>query len=344
MSNFSHEIREKLKACGVDACGVTDASPPESYGVYCEAVRAGVPDGLGYLERSMALRADYEALLPGTRSIVCAAVRIGAFLKPSPWTWASFCALPDYHFVVRQVMERVLLVIRELTEVPNARICVDSAPILERDLAQRAGLGFIGHHRGLISPVLGSFILLGELLVDVDLSPWKSELSVNCSETRGACRCSSGMESCVRACPTGALSGDGYDMGRCIGYLTTQHKGDIPDELSAKIGGRIWGCDCCQRACPWNLSGIPVSDAENVLTSLSLEDILMLSVSQLRKRLKGSPLSGAHPGLLQRNACIVAGNLGLRSAVPLLEKVSREHSDAVVRRAAHWAVAAMSEL
>jgi epoxyqueuosine reductase len=208
---------------------------------------------------------------------------------------------------------------------------VDTGPVLERDAAQRAGLGFIGKHTNLISRRFGNWILLGEILTSLRLEPDVSERN-HC----GHCT------RCLAACPTGAIPAPfQVDARRCISYLTIELKESIPEELRPEIGDRVFGCDDCLAVCPWNRfareGSMMKAHARDDLAQVDLLELLELDEAGFRRRFDGTPLLRAKRRGLRRNVCVALGNVGGPEALPVLEKVALE-SDALVAEHARWAL------
>ena len=398
--------------CQIDAIGIVSATSLLTYDQYMAIVSHGVPENLGYLVKNAACRCGFEALMPGTKSVVCCALRMPELPEVLRPYLARFCAFGDYHAIVRERLTAFAEKLCQHYGVQNYRICVDSAPILERELAVRAGLGKIGHNRMVIHPELGSYVALGEILVDVDLMAYASEIvrladkpsatEVSNGLMPGACGCcASGHRLCAAACPTGALTEDGYDFHRCLAYWTTQHRGEMPEAFAQAMGACLWGCDRCQIACPRargrqqnvaarmalprhsdaagaydgdsriahasnkNLStycdvmensicvksdeectDIQSVDAycadfetrEPVILGLKWSEMLGMSAGQLRRSLADSAMGGAHPYMVQRNLCLVIGNLGFWHYEKQLTEVCRSHACEWVRSAAERAL------
>ncbi|MBQ9243730.1 MAG: DUF1730 domain-containing protein [Proteobacteria bacterium] len=338
------DIAALCNALGIDALGVVSAGPMRSFDMYRQIIGRGLPPQLDYLWRNADCRRDLEAILPGTKSVVCCAVALPAFRGDASRRYARFCTLGDYHQTLRVKLQGLDACLRAHFPIAQSRICVDSAPVLERELAVRAGLGDIGFNRIVSHPELGSFIVLAELLVDTDLTEYREKLSfrANPEPAEGApgarACCPPGHRACVRACPVGALTEDGYDLNRCLAYWTTQHKGDIPEPYAAAMGDMIWGCDRCQKACPRNRNAVPAAAQASPLETLSFDDILTLSARQLRKRLADTPLADGNPNLLVRNVCIAIGNMGDSKYAVRLGNIARSHACDWVRRAAERAL------
>jgi epoxyqueuosine reductase len=223
----------------------------------------------------------------------------------------------------------------------SARPCVDSAPILERDLAERAGLGFSAKNTMLIAPGLGSYTVLGELLLDVDAAP-TAPFAV------AAPRCGE-CTACLTACPTGAFLGPHVlDARRCISYLTIEYRGVVARELRPKMGVMIFGCDVCQEVCPYNAAAPDrvASDPELAprpdLATTDLLALLTLGARALRRRIQGTALVRAHRDQLLRNVCIACGNAGDTRAVPSLRQ-ALVGERALVRGHAAWALGCLGD-
>ena len=332
MSSFLEEWPAFIKETGIHALGVMSADSLLTYPQYEQIISRGVPVNLQYLARNALCRKDFESIMPGTKSVVSCAVAMPEIPESSPCKYARFCALGDYHQVLRQKLSLVEARLRQHYGIQNSRICVDSAPILEREVAVRCGIGDIGFNHLVIHPQYGSFIALGELLLDTDISRDADWLGFNTIRqppealNPGQVRCCpSGKRRCVQACPTGALSESGYDFNRCLSYWSTQHKGAVPRGYEDAMGDMIWGCDRCQIQCPRQRSNI-LPQTDSPLYALSLKDILTSSANRLKKHCAGTPLADAHPYMLQRNACIVIRNTHQIQYIPLLEKIAREHA------------------
>lgn len=280
-------------------------------------------------------RADPQTVMPGAKTIVVVALPYARDVAPSTplvGRVASYARGEDYHRVFKERLTRLAERIREVTGGDvAARACVDSAPLLEREAAERAGVGFIGKSAMVIAPGLGSDVLLGELLLDIELPATESE------RTRcGSCR------ACLDACPTGAFV-DAFtlDARRCISYLTIEYRGWIPLELRPLMGNWVFGCDVCQQVCPFNASAKPRPVDPQLAPRgplLSLEEILTLGSSAHRRLVSGTAMRRAPRWQLQRNAAIALGNSGKLEAEDPLEHAVRASRYAIVRGHAVWAL------
>lgn len=248
---------------------------------------------------------------------------------------ARYARGEDYHRVLKDKLERLGLAIDALVGRPvGRRACVDSAPLLERDFAVRAGLGFAAKSTLTIVPGLGSFVLLGELLLDLDIAPTPPSSTGGC----GSCT------ACLTACPTGAFVGPHeLDARRCISYLTIELRGSIPRDLRALIGDHVFGCDICQDVCPWNHGRhTPPRDPElglhPELQAPDLVSLLFLGSAAYRKLVRGTALSRVSRARLSRNAAIALGNSHSPAAESPLTRALLTHSYELVRAHAAWAL------
>jgi epoxyqueuosine reductase len=289
-------------------------------------------------------RADLRALLATARSLIVVAlaydradpIPAGALLRGKI---ARYARGEDYHLVMRDRLVALADRLAAALGHPVAsRPCVDSAPVLEREWAERAGLGFVAKNTMLIAPGLGSYLVLGELLVDAELAP-----TAPAEPLRPRC---GGCRSCLDACPTGAFV-DAYvlDARRCISYLTIEHHGAIPRELRASIGTWVFGCDVCQEVCPFNAgAGPPDAQVDPLLRPRSLEhalpDLVALAsrgANQLRQLVKRTALRRVPRDVLLRNVAVALGNTGDPRAIPPLVALLG-HRAALVRGHAVWAL------
>jgi epoxyqueuosine reductase len=255
---LSDDIRQKALCTGFDLVGITDASPIDAgqVGSLADWLKAGYAGQMGYMHRNFEKRIDPAELLEGAKSVVCVGLnyhhpKLKAKKEEGAGPMgrvAHYARYEDYHPFIKRQLRTLAEFMRSLAG-GNTRfkICVDSAPVAERALAQRSGLGFIGKNHMLINPELGPEILLGEIIIDLGLES-DEPVAANCA----------GCNKCTEACPTGALRPDGqFDARKCISYLTIEHKDEIPADLATKVGDRLFGCDECVLACPYQ-EGAPV--------------------------------------------------------------------------------------
>lgn len=253
--NLTEAIKQKAIELGFDLVGVTGARPIDAEQIeYLKTwLAAGRAASMNYMHRNFAKRTDPAKMLPGAKSVIC----VGLNYKPPPiddppddipgdyGRIANYALYEDYHPFMKKCLQELARFMSDTSGASNSafKICVDSAPLAERALAQRAGLGFIGKNHILINPHLGLQIFLGEIITDIELDH-DSPMTNHCPD----------CNKCIRACPTGALDTEGgFDANKCISYLTIEHKADIADELAGKIGNRLFGCGECVLACPYDL-------------------------------------------------------------------------------------------
>jgi epoxyqueuosine reductase len=259
---MNEQIKQYCMELGFDAVGITTTDPVDAELV--AFFKAWLGDGcaakMGYLHRNIDKRFDPGQLLKGARSVICVALNYRPaaeeLSEDTPIRIARFGQHEDYHpFIKNRLFRLADFINNEMGVSDNIQFkaCVDSVPIAERALAQRAGLGFVGKNHMLINPKLGSQFLLGELITTLELEPDEPFEQIPCGD----------CGRCIRACPNGALGFDGsFDARRCISYLTIEEPEDIPAEYKNKIGNRIFGCDECILACPHELNTPPQQNSD----------------------------------------------------------------------------------
>ncbi len=312
----AEEVKALAHECGFELAGIAAAEPlPEARG-YDHWVRAGMAGEMRYLrDRRGEMRSDPRALLPPARSIVC----VGKLYNgPRPYStefddneraWISRYAWgDDYHGVLRAGLERLAALMLERAGDFEAKICVDTAPLLERAYARRAGLGWIGKNTCLIHEGAGSWFFLGELLVSLALEP-----DVPPPDRCGSCT------RCIDACPTRAIvpapgRGPGWavDSRLCISYFTIELRGTVPEEARAAIGAHVFGCDICQDVCPWNRKAPVTADPAFAPRHFAprLDRLAALTESEFRDLFRDTPVSRARYDGFLRNVAIAMGNAG----------------------------------
>lgn len=341
-----HKLKQTIinhaHTLGFDLVRVTTAEPfPKTQAILEERIKAGLMDGLAWFTLDRArVAGDPRYLLPGVLSIISVGIsylcdgEVDASQPGRPcgriarYAWGL-----DYHEVFKDRLEQLHAFVEAQVGRPvDKRALVDTARITDRAVAQRAGLGWYGKNTNILTHEYGSWVLLGELLLDVALPP-DPPLKTNC----GACTL------CLPACPTGAIIAPGVlDNRRCISYLTIEHKGVIPRELRPLMGNWIFGCDLCQDVCPVNRWRDPPNHPEfrprpGVGSSPELFPLLAISEEEFRTRFQGSPIKRAKWAGLRRNVCIALGNSGDPAAIPaLIDALNGE--PALVRGHAAWAL------
>lgn len=299
------EVKRAALDAGFDRVGICRPDPPQSLDFYAAWLGKGYAGQMRYLERSSALRSDPRRLMPDVRSVIAVALNYRQTVSPLPGRprIASYALGRDYHKVLRGRLRRV---VRSLPEGTKAKICVDSVPILEREYAHRAGLGWFGKNTCLIDSHRGSWFFIGLLLTDLELTPDRPAVG-GC----GTC------DACVRACPTGAIvCEDGVwqlDARRCISYLTIEHRGEIEPDLRRGIGDWTFGCDVCQDVCPFNrprahqperAAPTEVEDFRRERRWPSLVQLAQISEADWDRLTQGSAVRRAGWDGLRRNARI----------------------------------------
>jgi epoxyqueuosine reductase len=324
-------VRERARALGFDRVAVGPAGPPPHGAAFERWLDQGYAGTMAYLARGRAARLDPGALLPDARSVIAVALSHNPPEDTPDWApVARYARGRDYHAVMRPRLKALGASLRELAG-PEARwrVSVDTSAVLERDLAARAGLGWIGKNTNLLDQTLGSFFFIGIVLTTVDL-----EADLPVADRCGTCT------ACLDACPTQAFVAPYVlDARRCISYLTIEHRGPIPPALRPGLGEWAFGCDVCQTVCPWNRKAAPATDPA-LRAPGSLEPIeawLGLDEAGFRRRFDGSALTRAKRSGLLRNTALVLGNRRATAAVPELEQ-ARHDLDPVVRDAAAWAL------
>lgn len=284
-------------------------------------------------ERSRIRRADPKQILPECNSILVLALPYenSEFkVQSSEFRIAAYTLGADYHDVIPPRLQQIVEFIEEQVghPVPN-RYYTDTGPILERELAQRAGLGWIGKNSMLINPQAGSTFLLAEILLGIELEPDPPFPTDHC----GSCT------RCLDACPTQCiLPNRTLDASRCISYLTIENKGEIPEDLRPQIQNWIFGCDICQQVCPWNrFSSASDPALEPSIPLPVLTSDLLLSSVQFNQRFKRTPLQRAKRRGYLRNLAVAIGNTGNAGDIPMLEKAAQDE-EPLVREHAKWAI------
>ncbi|MYG80879.1 MAG: tRNA epoxyqueuosine(34) reductase QueG [Gemmatimonadetes bacterium] len=342
---------DQARALGFDMAGVVAESRSRQMARFREWLETGMHGTMAYLARPDAVRrrGDLDLTLPTFRSALVVA---HSYAGPNPTTspgdparaiFARYARGRDYHHVIAEKLEELgRRLERAAGHAVRRRVYVDTGPLLERELAARAGLGWFGRNTMLIHPRHGSYFFLGVLLTDLALEPTTPFADDHC----GTCR------RCLDACPTGALLGRDdsgapvMDAARCISYLTIELRGPIPEELRPAIGNRVYGCDICQEVCPWNEKFsapatepgyAPRADLDGASLVGLAERLLAMSGKAFLREFRDSPVSRARRNGLLRNVCVALGNWGAEEAMPVLERAARDRS-ALVREHAEWAL------
>jgi len=367
--SLTEDIKQKAIELGFDLAGITDCSPidTEQTELFNDWLKSGCAGQMSYMHNNLHKRINPAELLQNAKSVICLALNYKP-PKPSPsfrschkqtptviaseakqshlqnetvptGKVAGYAQYEDYHSFIKKQLRKLTDFIGSIAGTScKFKICVDSAPLAERALAARAGLGFIGKNHILTNPELGPQILLGEIVTDLKLPP---DDPIPCHSERTSCHSERSEESlprhsesasadeesikslpikctdcnkCLTACPTGALRADGrFDANRCISYLTIEHKGRIPSELAEKIGAHLFGCDECLLACPYQQDAPVCSNADFTFypdrAKLNLQGILNLNLQDFDAKFADSPIKRLGLDTLKRNAQTCLTNL-----------------------------------
>jgi epoxyqueuosine reductase len=309
--SLSHLVKERARAMGFDAVGITDLAPVPHADALRRWLERGMAGSMSYMHRQAGQRLEPDSILPGsTRAVVvaCNYYQPDAPIPPGRGKVARYARGADYHRSLAQPLHELARYIESLGAPGTvARAYVDAGPVPERELAQRAGLGWIGKNTMLIDPHRGSFFFLATVLTSLPLAvdaPFEADRCGTCH------RC---LE-CLDACPTGAFPEERVlDSRACISYLTIEHQGDIPESRQAGMDGWVFGCDICQDVCPWNVSFATepahhLLEPDPALAALDLAAVEVASDEELERRFGHTALE--RPGVdgLRRNARIVRRN------------------------------------
>ena len=335
---LSAQIKEAAQRLGFELVGISPMRPAPHEQSFAQWLREGLAGNLDYMQRTESLRRDPRELVPWAVSIISVGMNYySGYSRPvessesrgwiSRYAWGD-----DYHNVMKGKLEALLESIGQFRDGNiQGKAFVDSGPVLERDFAGIAGLGWIGKNTHLISPKKGSWFFLGELFVDLPLA-YDRPIRDRCG------RC----DLCLKACPTGAFVGPYVlDARRCISYLTIELKDWMPRSLRPLVGNHIFGCDICQEVCPYNVKALPTAEIafqpRSGLHAPELIAFLSLSEAEFRQRFRASPILRAKRRGFLRNVAVALGNLKTLDAVPALIQ-SLDDEEPVVRGHVAWAL------
>ena len=323
-----------------DSCRITACAPPTHAEEFRDWLKEGAAGEMSYMERGEEKRRDPQKVLPGARSIIVVALNYwqGENLRRSQtaatgriarYAWGN-----DYHDVIAAKLDKIDRFLREFGG--EQKCYVDTGPILERDQAAQAGIGWHGKSTMLIDERLGTWFFLAEILTTLELSPDRPA-----QDRCGKC------ERCINACPTGAIAAPHrLDARRCISYLTIELKGSIPLEFRSLIGDRIFGCDDCLDACPWNrfakVSRESAFSAQRSTIGMALRDYLGLSEAEFRNLFRNSPIKRIKRRGFLRNVCVAMGNVGTVEDLTALERAAADSEPLIAEHAA-WATKRIRE-
>lgn len=320
----------RARALGFDDCRIARAEPPAHAAALRDWIDAGAAADMDWIERGAAKRSDPQLVLGGAKSVVVLAMNYWQGEPPARTAGriARYAWGDDYH----EVIERKLKQLNEFLEAAGGRqrYYVDTSPVLERDFAATAGIGWHGKSTMLLNRSLGTWFFLAEIFTTLELPP----------DPPQPARCGS-CTSCIEACPTGAITAPHrLDARRCISYLTIELKGSIPLELRPLLGDRIYGCDDCLDACPWNrfaqVSREAAFAARPAVAQMRLRDFLALDDAKFRELFRGSPIKRIKRRGFLRNVCVALGNVGTADDLPALDRAA-EDSEPLIAEHAAWA-------
>ena len=335
---LSAQIKEAAQRLGFELVGISPVRPAPHEQSFAQWLREGLAGNLDYMQRTESLRRDPRELVPWAVSIISVGMNYySGYSRPvessesrgwiSRYAWGD-----DYHNLMKGKLEALLESIGQFHDGNiQGKAFVDSGPVLERDFAGIAGLGWIGKNTHLISPKKGSWFFLGELFVDLPLA-YDRPIRDRCG------RC----DLCLKACPTGAFVGPYVlDARRCISYLTIELKDWMPRSLRPLVGNHIFGCDICQEVCPYNVKALATAETafqpRPGLHAPELIAFLSLSEAEFRQRFRASPILRAKRRGFLRNVAVALGNLKSLDAVPALIR-SLDDEESVVRGHVAWAL------
>ncbi|MGB0682714.1 MAG: tRNA epoxyqueuosine(34) reductase QueG [Magnetovibrionaceae bacterium] len=331
-------IRARATELGFQACGFAEAfSTPETRQALRQFLKQGHQGGMDWMAETETRRADPKKLWPDARSAIVLALSYAPKQNPQArlgWRDRGVISVyaqgADYHDLVKK---RLKTLAREIVEATGeeVKVFVDTAPLMEKPLGSLAGLGWQGKHTNLVSRKLGNWFFIGTILTTLDLPPDRPE-----PDHCGSC------SACQQACPTHALDrAYQIDARACISYLTIEHKGPIPEDMMAAMGNRLYGCDDCLAACPWNKFTEPHKEQKFFPRAESqaprLADLAGLSEADFRNLFSGSPVKRTGRDRFLRNVAIAVGNSADQTLVPTAERLAEDES-ALVAEAGRWAL------
>jgi epoxyqueuosine reductase len=329
---LTQAVKARAAEVGFDRVAIGPCAPPAHARAFEQWLDAGFAGSMGYLDRTRAARTNPKQLLPGCQSVIAVALAYDTQRAGDDWKpVARYARGRDYHDVMSTKLAHLVDVLREAGGPGiESRAAVDTSAVLERDLAARVGLGWVGKNTNLIAETLGSYFFIGIVLTTAELEPDESA-----PDRCGTCT------ACLDACPTQAfVAPHVLDARRCIAYLTIEHRGDVDDDLRPAIADWVFGCDVCQEVCPWNRKAPPAREAAFAPPGDfgPMEALLELDEARFRERFRGTAIMRAKRAGLLRNAALVLGNRRDDRAVPALRGALGDPAP-IVRRAVSWALA-----
>ncbi len=340
-NTLTERIQHRAHELGFELVGITPAEQSQTIQRYRKWIDNGYAGEMGYLERHLPLKEDTRQLLQEAKSVISLAMNYytkdppdNLVKDPSRGQISRYAWGDDYHDIIRERLLELVEYIRNTAETEiKSRVFVDSGPVLEREFAQKAKLGWIGKNTNLINWRSGSWYFLAEVLVNLEL-----EYDTN-EPLRGSCGT---CTLCIEACPTDAIVEPNWlDSRLCISYLTIELRDSIPVELRPQMGNLIFGCDICQEVCPWNSKANSTTEQafhprDGNLTP-ELLSLVSMTQNEFSRRFKGSPIKRAKRRGFLRNVLIAIGNWGSQTAVPALKKALLD-DEPLIRGHAAWAL------
>ncbi|HEX7542177.1 MAG TPA: tRNA epoxyqueuosine(34) reductase QueG [Anaerolineales bacterium] len=336
--SLTQAVKNQARRLGFSLAGITTPEPPPHWPIFQNWLSMGRQGSMDYLIDRR--RADPRLVLPECRSILVLAIKYpnpGSITQnegtPLSGRIAAYAWGHDYHLVLPKRLKTLVSFIETQVGGPvPQRWYTDTGPLLERDLAQRAGLGWIGRNTCLIHPKIGSYFLLAEILLGIELEPDLPFSADYC----GTCT------RCITACPTGCILSDRtLDARRCLSYLTIENKNEIPPDLRPQLGNRIFGCDICQQVCPWNRfanqAHDPSFDARPGIPAPDLVAELALKPQEFNRKFKDNPVLRSKRRGYLRNVAVALGNSGNPAALPALKRAVQDN-EPLIREHAVWAL------
>jgi epoxyqueuosine reductase len=325
MQNY---IKEEALKLGFADIGFVKAEKSKTFPLFTKWLSEGYAGEMSYLSRNTHIRANPRDIMPDTKTVIIAVanypcVENGNYIS-------GYAMGSDYHIVLREKLKLLAEKIQSKIKFRlHSRVCIDSAPVLERELAVRAGLGWIGKQSCLVHPQFGCCIFLSELFVNIDIKP-TNMIAEQCKD----------CTICLRNCPTGAIRKNRtIDARKCISYLTTEYKGSIPEKIRPKIGSSLFGCDRCTASCPFNKTHkrIIMPEFRDKRLLITPEEFLTMNESAFKKKFQNTALLRTGLQTMQRNAAVVLGNEQKKVSIPLL-KQAYVNASALVKEHIKWAL------
>lgn len=326
MHHLAEALRQEARVLGFDACAIAEAGSASHTDYFRQWLAEGKHGDMAWLARDPQRRTDLQRVLPGARSIILTAMNYWQPAAPIRGRVARYALGRDYHDLIKAKLESLAALLAAAGG--QQRVYVDTGPVLEKTWAARAGLAWQGKSTMAIHPRLGTWFFIGSLITTLELPPDRP-LSDHC----GSCT------RCIQACPTGAITAPyQLDARRCIAYLTIEHKGPIPEEFRTALGDRLYGCDDCLEACPWNRWAQATREAHfREIPRPDLREMLQWKEDDFRAFFRGSPIARLKLERWLRNICVVLGNIGTLDDLPALNRIICTTSPLVAEHA-RWAL------